>query len=201
MSEVKVIKRRITPRQKAKQLHIIAQATHLLALHGSNVSMEMVGEAAQVSRSTLYRYYASREHLLAEVTLEAGNNLILYLEAHTPKGNTVGARIRFLCKQISEMAESSPLLLAACISNLASDDPAVIDAHAEIEQLISGIFKSVSGDQELNISASIQGAIFRYLLGSFMLATTGKLAFNDLANDLANLCECLMSNIWDIKCS
>ncbi len=99
------------------------------------------------------------------------------------------------------MAESNPGLIAACINNLASDDPAVIDAHAQIEQLIPRIFSCVSGDQELDFSAAVQGAIFRYLLGSFMLATTVKLAFSEVARDLAKLCESLISDLWDVECS
>ena len=138
MQEVKVTKRRLTPQQKAKQLKIINKTTRLLAKYGSQVSMEMVGEAAQVSRSTLYRYYVSREHLVAEVTLEVGNNLISYLELNPPKGKTIGDKIAFLCEQIVFMAEGSPRLLAACVNNLASDDPAVIDAHAEIETTAAG---------------------------------------------------------------
>lgn len=200
MNEILVTRRRITPQQKARQANIIDNATSLLSRYGSQVSMEMVGEAAQVSRSTLYRYFVSREHLVAEVTLEAGNELISYLESNAPQGETVGARISSLCTQIVSMAEASPRLLAACINNLASDDPAVIDAHANIEQLISRIFNTVTGSQNLEISTEVQGAIFRYLLGSFLLATTGKLAFTDLAKDLAKLCESLLADVWGIPC-
>lgn len=200
MQEIKVTKRRMTPQQQARQLEIIDKTTGLLEKHGPQVSMEMVGEAAQVSRSTLYRYYVSREHLIAEVTLEAGNNLIGYLESRTPNGKTFGDRITFLCQQLVNMAEGSPRLLAACIHNLASDDPAVIDTHAEIEQVVARIFNTVSGNKNLEISHEARGTIFRYLLGSFMLATTGKLEFSELATDLATLCESLLAVVWDIEC-
>lgn len=201
MSEIREFKRRTTPKQRARQQEIIRQTTSLLGIHGAGVSMEMVGESAQVSRSTLYRYYASREHLIAEVTLEAGNSLIRYLEVNPPDGATLGARISHLCNKITLMAESNPNLLAACITNLSSNDPAVVDTFNEIEQLIPRFFQTVLGEQAPVDSHHVQETVFRYLLGSFMLATTGKLRFSQLADGLTDLCKDLMEDVWDIRCS
>lgn len=200
MQEVVVTRRRITPQQKAKQLEIIKETSKLLGKYGSDISMEMVGDAAQVSRSTLYRYYVSREHLISAVTIEAGNSLVEYLASHPPQGRTVGARTTSLCAQIANLAEGSPNLLAACVNNLASDDPAAIDSYAEIEKLITKIFRTVSTNQDFQLSLEVQTTIFRYLLGSFLLATTGKLTFTELATDLARLCESLMTSVWDVDC-
>ncbi|QFU75632.1 TetR/AcrR family transcriptional regulator [Halioglobus maricola] len=200
MHEIVVSKRRVTPQQKAKRLEIIDETRKLLAEYGADISMEMVGAAAQVSRSTLYRYYVSREHLISEVTLEAGNRLVEYLEYDPPKGKTIGARTSYLCAQIVHVAEGSPKLLAACINNLASDDPVVTDAYVEIEQIIPRIFGTVSGTQKLQIAAEVWNTIFRYLFGGFILATTGKLSYSELAGDLAELCKSLLADIWDVKC-
>lgn len=195
--EVQVIKRRISPQQKKRRDHIIECTKRLIIEQGAAVAMEAVAEVSETSRSTLYRYFSSREHLISEVTLDAGYRLIDFLNAHPPAGETVGERVSNLCHQINHLAKSNSTLLASCVSNIGSEDPAVIDAQKEIEQLISGIFKSVLGDIELANEVTVNNALFRYLLGAFMLSTTGKLSFESIAQDLTELCHLLMQDIWD----
>lgn len=195
-SEIQVIRRRISPEQQARRRHIVAQTIRLLAVDGHAVSMEAVAAASEVSRSTLYRYYTSREHLLAEVTLEAGYNLIRYFEAHPPEGATLGERIESLSRQLVATAAENQVLLACCVSNLLSEDPAVLDAYTEIEDLVSGILGSVLGEANRGRLAPIQGVVFRYLLGAFMLATSGKADFQQVGEEFAGLCRTLLADIW-----
>lgn len=194
---IQVIKRRISPRQQLLRDNIVACARELIAIDGANISMEAVAENSGTSRSTLYRYFGSREHLIAEVTLDAGNRLIELLGRHPPAGNTLGERIESLCLNLTRMAETNSTLLACCVTNITSEDPAVIDLQSEIEQLVSGIFKSVRGDTELRNQASVDRTLFRYLLGAFLLATTGKLEFDELAGELTEFCHSLMLDHWD----
>lgn len=197
MGDVKILKRRLSESQRTKQSAIIAKATQLLSEYGNEVSMEMVSAAAEVSRSTLYRYFTSREHLLAEVTLTTGNQLIRLLNASPENDDTVGQRIQSLCGQISKMAEHNPKLLTACIANLSSDHPAVVDAQQEIEMLVGGIFSSISSSPNWEVPESTQKILFRYLLGAFVLATTGKLEYSELARGLSFLCESLFCDSWE----
>lgn len=200
MSEIQVIRRRISAEQQEKQRHIVSQAMRLVAEQGNGVSMEAVAAASEVSRSTLYRYYTSREHLLAEVTLEAGYGLIRYLDTHPPEGATIGEKVEGLCAQLVATAADNKVMLACCVSNLLSEDPAVIDAHAEMEALISGILGSVLGDTNRERAAMIQSVVFRYLLGGFVLATTGKADFSQVGHELAGLCRTLLGDIWSQAC-
>lgn len=200
MSDIKVFRRRISPEQQQRSQLIVAEASKLVSQHGAAISMESVAAASGVSRSTLYRYYTSREHLLAEVTLKAGYELIELLNSNPPQGDTIGQKIETLCHQLTSMAGVDKVFLACCMSNLMSEDPAVIDAYQETEQLVSGIFGSVLGDVKPALGNMIQTVIFRYLLGSFMLASTGKLDFEEVANELAAICQLLMADVWSVKC-
>ena len=164
---IHVIKRRISPRQQQRREHIIACTRDLISVHGATFSMEAVAEASNTSRSTLYRYFSSREHLVSEVTLDAGNRLIDFLSRHPPSGKTLGENVEALCRQINHLAEVNVTLLATCVTNITSEDPAVIDAQAEIEQLVGGIFSGVRGDIQAVNQEMIDKVIFRYLLAGF----------------------------------
>jgi AcrR family transcriptional regulator len=158
--------------------------------------MEAVAQASEVSRATLYRDYTSREHLLADVTLHAGRTLAKSLEQFPPPGRTVGKRVEALCKQLVRTASENELFLATCINNLASEDPAVLDAYDEIEALVTELLQSVLGDLSLKPGAIPTGIIFRYLFGGFLLATTGKMTFEQLADELVDACQRLLGEVW-----
>ncbi len=196
-SEIQVLRRRISPAQQRKRREIVDTTLGLIAAGRSEVSMESVAAAAGVSRTTLYRYYTSREHLLAEVTLAAGRNLIAHLRNNPPGGRTIGDRIESLCRRFTTIAGASEKVLASCIGNLSSSDPAVFDTYEEIENIISGVLGSVLGNLEPANGAILQTVLFRYLLGAFMLATTGKLGFDEVEAELISVCRLLMPDVWE----
>lgn len=195
--EIQVIKRRLPPEQKARRDQIIACAQQLILEHGAAVSMEMVAAAAGTSRSTLYRNFTSREHLIADVTLAAGHQLIRMLSSHSMAGKTVGENVTWLCEQIAAMAKNNETFLAVCIGNLSAEDPAVIDAHEEIEDLISGLLNVATGNVILEQRERAEQTIFRYLLGCFVLATSAKMTFEDVSHDLQVLCQQMLTPIWE----
>jgi AcrR family transcriptional regulator len=171
----------------------------LIAEEGSSVSMETVASAADISRATLYRYYTSREHLLAEVTLAAGRTMISFLRANPSRGTTVGEQVEALCRTVTAVAGENEQLLASCVSNLSSEDPAVLETYREIEELVSGMLGSVIDGLAPANGSMIQTTVFRYLLGSFVLATTGKLEYAEVAENLTALCRLLLADVWSEK--
>lgn len=199
LAEIQVLRRRLSPEQAMRRQQIVSEATRLIAEEGSSVSMETVASAAGVSRATLYRYYTSREHLLAEVTLAAGRTMISFLRANPPPGTTVGEQLEALCRTVTAVAGENEQLLASCVSNLSSEDPAVLEAYREIEELVSGMLGSVIDGLAPAKGSMIQTTVFRYLLGSFVLATTGKLEYAEVAEDLTALCRLLLADVWSEK--
>ena len=195
--EIQVIKRRVRPDQKARRDQIIACARQLIASHGNAISMEMVAAEAKTSRSTLYRNFTSREHLIAEVTLDAGQQLIQILAAHAMPGESVGANVNWLCEQLAQAARNNETFLAVCIGNLSTEDPAVIDAQEEIENLLGEILGVAIGGAEFENRERAEHTIFRYLLGCFVLATSGKMTYEDISRDLQVLCRQMLAAIWD----
>jgi AcrR family transcriptional regulator len=194
--QVQVIKRRISPAQLERRAKIIDCARHMLAEQGGTISMEAVAEASGTSRSTLYRNFSSREHLVSEVTLDAGRRLVEQLRQHPPTGSNVGDRVSALCHHISNLASANTALISACVHNMSSQDPAVIDAQIDIEEMVTGFFTSVLGEQPFADKPDLEKIIFRYLLGAFLLGTSGKLEFGRIAQELTTLCQGLLGADW-----
>lgn len=195
--QVQVIKRRISPAQLKRRAKIINCARHMLAEQGGTISMEAVAEASGTSRSTLYRNFSSREHLISEVTLDAGRRLIEQLRQNPPPGKNVGERVSALCHHISSLASANTALISACVYNMSSQDPAVIDAQDDIEQMVTSFFTSVLGEQPFADKPDLEKIIFRYLLGAFLLGTSDKLEFGRIAQELTELCQGLLGADWE----
>ena len=86
-----VVRRRLSAAQQERRDRILAVARELAAAGGYDaVVMRDVAERSGVALGTLYRYFASKDHLLAEVLVAWGGQLE---EGSTPlPGAGLGAR-------------------------------------------------------------------------------------------------------------
>lgn len=123
--------------------------------------------------------------------------MIRILSAHEMPGKSVGENVNRLCEQIVRAAQNNETMLAVCIGNLSTEDPAVIDAQEEIENLVSGMLGVAIGSAQFDNRQRAEQTIFRYLLGCFILATSGKMPFEDIYGDLQILCQQMLAAIWD----
>ena len=71
MRETVTLERRLTEPQSERRIRIRDAARELVAKDGySAVTIREVAERARVARATVYRYYSSKDHLLADVIME-----------------------------------------------------------------------------------------------------------------------------------
>ena len=121
------VQRRLTPAQQVRRERILDVAMGLAAEGGAEaVQVKAVASKARVSLGTLYRAFASKDHLLAEALLAFGAHFGARLRAWPPRGRTpekrVGASFKRLAKGIAEKPELSVALLATLLSRDASAD-------------------------------------------------------------------------------
>jgi TetR/AcrR family transcriptional regulator, mexCD-oprJ operon repressor len=102
MSEAELVPQ-LGPRQALQErvaAAIIAAAARALVEHGEHVSMADVATAAGVARATVYRYFPSREALLADVAklavADAGERLASARIAEVPPEQGVSRAVRAL---------------------------------------------------------------------------------------------------------
>ena len=91
------LSRRLSPEQAARRGAVVGAARALAREGGyAAVTMQSVAERSGVGRATLYRYFASKDHLLAEVALAWGADLRAELASRPPRAETAGERARRL---------------------------------------------------------------------------------------------------------
>lgn len=115
--------RRLSAAQ-ADRLDRLCRVARELASEGgyAAVTMRDVSERAGVGLATVYRYFASKDHLIAEVHARCTSEVIAQLRARPPRSRAPSARITAVFDRMLEATASDTNLAAAAISAVTSGD-------------------------------------------------------------------------------
>ncbi len=114
--------RRPSPRQvETVDRLLVAAATELRSTGPEALTMRGVAARAGVSPATAYTYFASRNHLVAQLFWSA----LTAVEAPRPPGGSASARLLAEVRAMVEMLVAQPELASAVTTSLLSSDPDV----------------------------------------------------------------------------
>jgi AcrR family transcriptional regulator len=111
--------------------------------------MKTVAERSGVALATLYRWFASKDHLLTEVLLTWGSALSETLGADPPTGPDPVARVAEALRMVMATAASRPKLAEAIVAAVLAVEPAVLDAQADFHEMVVAWIDIALGDDEL----------------------------------------------------
>lgn len=160
----------LTPNQAARRERVIDAALQLAAEGGYDaVQMRDVAARAQVALGTIYRYFSSKDHLLAAAQVELWRETAKRLEERPPEGATAAERVVALLQRAMRGAERDPQRMAALITASASPDPAVRDCQAEIMAIMDQVLESAMGndvepERRSQIALTLRQVWFAWLL-------------------------------------
>ncbi|MBA2325926.1 MAG: TetR family transcriptional regulator [Actinobacteria bacterium] len=144
-----VVRRRLTAPQQERRDRILAVARELAGSGGYEaVVMRDVAERSGVALGTLYRYFASKDHLLAEVLVAWGGDLEDGLR-RSPAQGELRERISAVLERAGRTVQREPVLAAAVTQALLSRDPAVTDVQASFTTMMRRWLDIAIGDDDL----------------------------------------------------
>jgi AcrR family transcriptional regulator len=144
-----VVRRRLTAPQQERRDRILTVARELAAGGGYDaVVMRDVAERSGVALGTLYRYFASKDHLLAEVLVAWGGELEDGLRRSPARGE-LRERITSTLERAGRTVQQEPVLAAAVTQALLSRDPAVTDVQANFTTMMRRWLDIAIGDDDL----------------------------------------------------
>ena len=130
----------LTRGQAARRQRVIRAALDLAAEGGYDaVQMRDVASRGQVALGTIYRYFTSKDHLLAAVQVQWITDLEGRIRLRPPKGETTADRMVDILRRAARAMEKEPDLSAAVVTALASPDPAVAGCKDEMDQVMGRI--------------------------------------------------------------
>ena len=164
---------------------ILIAAREVISKHGgASLNMKELAQITEVPRASLYRTYASKEHIISDITLEWGLSLAKRLQATAPKGKTNGAKIKSVFKSILQEAESNPRLISAVLENLLSDDDTTRNMQIKFEELLPALLASVIDYQSIPEARKVMDCFLRLLLANLLMLSSGR---SDLKESLSQM--------------
>lgn len=115
----------LTKSQAARRQRVLVAALQLGADGGYDaVQMRDVAAAAEVALGTIYRYFPSKDALLAAAMVEWMEDLERRVTARPPRGDTTAERVYDVLRRAVATMERQPELAEAVITALTADDRA-----------------------------------------------------------------------------
>jgi AcrR family transcriptional regulator len=113
----------LTTSQAARRQRVLVAALQLGADGGYDaVQMRDVAASAEVALGTIYRYFPSKDALLAAAMVEWMEDLERRVSARAPKGTSTSERVYDVLRRAVATMERQPKLAEAAITALTSDD-------------------------------------------------------------------------------
>jgi AcrR family transcriptional regulator len=140
------VTRALSKDQQARRERLIDSAREL-ALEGgyAAVTMHDVADRAGVARATVYRYFATKDHLLTEVAAAWAHRAIDDIGT-VEVGETPLERLTALLERIVYVAAAEPTLTSAIIQAVTSDDSSVDDPRTVLFLFLRDRLSTAIGD-------------------------------------------------------
>jgi AcrR family transcriptional regulator len=167
----------LNARQAETVEKLFTEASALLDEVGHDqLTIRMVAQRAGVSPATAYTYFASKDHLFAELFWR----LVDADEDTDLSGETAVARLQQLVRHLADLIASAPALAAAVNKSLLSGDPEVERLRRAIGtrwvsrfQEAIGPDTTVGGDVLMTLSFAVTGALLQAGMGMFTYERLG----------------------------
>jgi AcrR family transcriptional regulator len=160
----------LTPRQAERRAAVI-RAAHALAAAGGYDAVQMrdVSNEAGVALGTIYRYFTSKDQLLAAVMAEWMLDLDRRVSTKPPSGRTTAERVVDVLGRALRGMAREPKLAAAVVAAMTSADPDVGRAQIAITDVANQIMAGAFDDEA---DAAVVSKIIAHVWFSALIAWT-----------------------------
>jgi TetR/AcrR family transcriptional regulator, cholesterol catabolism regulator len=150
-TESVLLRRRLSVGQQERRQRVIDVASELAEQGGYDaVAMKDVADRSGVALATLYRWFASKDHLLGEVLLEWGARVEADLRSDPPSQPSGADRILEFVRRFSAVVATYPRLVSAVTSALLSLDPNVVDHQDDFHEMTVRWIDTALGDLDVH---------------------------------------------------
>ena len=192
-----VVTESLTTSQAARRQRVLVSALDLAAEGGYDaVQMRDVATRAGVALGTIYRYFPSKDALLAAAMVEWMEDLERRVSQRGPQGSTTAERVYDVLRRAVATMERQPKLAEAVITALTSDDPAAGQASVSTTDVMTRVMlRAFPSDVDPATEAAI-AKVLGHVWFSCMVAWkngVGDMAW--MAAELDTACELICGHL------
>ena len=182
----------MTPRQLDRRRRVLDAVHELLAerpLH--EIQGKDIADRAQVSLAAIYRYFASKEHLLAEALVDWAEDKGRAYE-RPPRGSSPADRFADVVRRGIRGYRRSPQYAELFLEVSASRDPHAVECMGRLSKLVGGGMRAALNGIEPQTAEAVRMAIGHAWVGGLFECVHGRETFAELETNLVTTCRLLV---------
>lgn len=180
--------------QAARRERVLLAALELGSEGGYEaVQMRDVAARANVALGTIYRYFSSKDHLLAAALVEWARDLERRVGTRPPRGDTIAERMVDILGRASRAMERKPRLSAAVVTALSSSDPQVAACQEEVGAVMGRIQEhAFPPDFDPEVRARVIRALGHVWFSSLVGWVNGWVGIGQAGDELASAAHLML---------
>lgn len=179
--------------QQERRRRVMEAAMSLAAEGGYDaVQMRDVAERADVALGTVYRYFNSKDHLLAAALVHWIDQLAEVLSDAPVQGQDAAERVANLLARSMRVMNRQPQLVAALLAAMSSPEPGVTECRERVATTMEQLMTQAAGDgapDDIAERARMLGHVWNSALLSWI---HGTLDSGRAVTDLGIACRLLL---------
>ena len=183
----------LSDEQAGRRDLVVSAATELADAGGYDaVVMKAVADRSGVALATIYRWFASKDHLLTEVLLVWGATLSQSLTDDPPRDGNAADRVAAALGRVIDVAGSRPRLAAAVVEAMLTVDGGPLDAQGDFHQLMTSWIDAALGDDEVDEREAVTEVLEHVCFSTIIAFATGRQDASDAKHQLASAARLLL---------
>ena len=173
----------------------IVQAAFELGADGGYDAVQMrdVAATANVALATIYRYFSSKDHLLAAAMTAWTSRLQGRVTQAPPKGKTPADQLVDVLHRACRSLERQPKLSIALVRALSSSDAGVTQSGAEVQRLIADMAEPILSDFDDEVRADILATLGHVWYSALAAWANGRREFSWVMDELERSARVLVA--------
>lgn len=185
----------LTHSQAARRGRVIEAAFKLAGEGGYDaVQMRDVASTASVALGTIYRYFSSKDHLLAACQVEWSKDVQRRLAQRPPAGRTPAERVVDVVRRATRSMERRPSLAAALITAISSPDPAVSEFQQETTVVMGEVLSSAMDGVDAELRDTVVRILSHVWFSTLLGWVNGWYPVSQVGDDLEDAARLLLQN-------
>lgn len=171
--------------QAERRRRVIDAAVSLGAERGYDaVQMRDVSANANVSLATIYRYFSSKDHLLAAAMTGWTAELQARVAQSPPRGDTAADQLVDVLSRACRAMSRQPKLSAALVRALSSADPGVKESADEVQRQIESMAAGILTDLDPQVRSDIMAVLGHVWYSTLVAWANGRIDFDTVVGEL-----------------
>ena len=184
---------KLTDDQRDRRQRIIDAAFELGAEWGYDaVQMRDVAATANVSLATIYRYFSSKDHLLAAAMSDWTARLQARVATSPPKGDTMAERLIDVLLRACSALQRQPKLGAALVRALSAVDVDTRESTLEVRRQIGSMGEQVLAPLDPETREDVISVMSHVWYSTLMSWAIGRTDFDVVTSELTRAVHVLL---------